>query len=131
MPAPALRTCWMTERLVYKICPRHDWDDAVKRGRFDGSVVDRRDGYIHLSDDSQVVETAARHFSGQADLVLVAFEESNLGQALRWEPSRGGALFPHYYGPLPTSAALWVEPLPLDRAGDHVFPAPSKRRPMR
>jgi len=121
----------MTERLVYKICPRQDWDDAVKRGRFDGSAVDRRDGFIHLSDDSQVVETAARHFSGQADLVLVAFEASQLGPALRWEPSRGGALFPHYYGALPVSAALWVEPLKLDRAGDHVFPARSKRRLMR
>lgn len=121
----------MNERLVYKICPRTDWDEAVTRGAYAGSPVDHRDGFIHLSDDSQVVETAARHFSGQADLVLVAFDAAQLGASLRWEPSRGGALFPHYYGPLPTTAALWVEPLTLDRAGDHVFPARAKRRLMR
>ncbi len=94
----------------------------MARGTFDGSAVDRRDGFIHLSDRSQVEETAAKHFNGQRDLVLVALDAALLGPALRDEPSRGGALFPHYYGALPVGAALWVEALPLDRAGDHVFP---------
>jgi uncharacterized protein (DUF952 family) len=113
----------MVARPVYKICSRAEWDAALYVGRFEGSAADRRDGFIHLSDRSQVVETAARHFSGQHGLVLVAFDAEALGPALRWEPSRQGALFPHHYGPLPAAAARWVEPLPLDRAGDHRFPA--------
>jgi len=117
----------MTGRLVFKICPRADWDEAVGSGHFRGSAVDRRDGFIHLSDESQVAETAARHFSGQTGLVLIAFDAETLGPALRWEPSRGGSLFPHFYGDLPAAAALWHEDLPLDRAGDHVFPPRMKR----
>ncbi len=121
----------MAARLVFKICPRAAWEAAVIRGTYDGSAVDRRDGFIHLSDRSQVEETAARHFSGQHDLVLVALDAAALGPALRYEPSRGGVLFPHYYGALPASAALWVEALPLDRAGDHVFPKRFHDQPTR
>lgn len=121
----------MAERLVYKICTRGEWEAAVRDGRYKGSAVDGRDGFIHLSTAQQVEETASRHFSGQHDLVLVALDEAALGEALRYEPSRGGALFPHYFGALPASAARWVEPLPLDRAGDHVFPTRFKRPTLR
>jgi uncharacterized protein (DUF952 family) len=106
---------------IYKICPAHAWKEAEASGAFGGSEVDRRDGFIHLSAAQQVRETARRHFAGQTDLVLVAFEAEDLGDGLKWESSRGGELFPHVYGVLPAAMARWVEPLPLGAAG-HVFP---------
>ena len=109
--------------VIYKICPAAEWDAAVRAGAFRGSPVDLRDGYIHFSTAEQVAETAARHFAGQDDLVLVAIDGDALGADLKWEPSRGGALFPHLYADLPVSAALWVKLLPLDDQGRHVFPA--------
>jgi uncharacterized protein (DUF952 family) len=108
--------------LVFKIVDRSSWDAAAASGAFGGSAVDARDGFIHFSSGAQVRETAARHFAGQADLLLVAIDASALGDALRWEPSRGGALFPHLYGRLPLSAVRWVQDLPLDANGQHVFP---------
>jgi uncharacterized protein (DUF952 family) len=107
--------------LIYKICPRPLWQEAERDGVFRGAPVDRADGYIHFSTAEQVRETAARHFAGQADLLLVAVEAAALGDALKWEPSRGGALFPHLYGALALDAVRWVEELPLGRDG-HVFP---------
>lgn len=89
---------------------------------FRGAAVDRQDGYIHFSSADQVAETAARHFAGIEDLVLIAVEAQALGSALKWEPSRGGALFPHLYGPLPHDAVRWVKPLRLGPDGRHVFP---------
>ncbi|MGA4554771.1 DUF952 domain-containing protein [Methylorubrum aminovorans] len=109
--------------LVYKICPRDLWRDAEALGRFTGAPVDHADGFIHFSTADQVVETAARHFAGQDDLLLVAVEGDDLGPALRFEPSRGGALFPHLYGDLPLSAVRSVTALPLGPEGRHVFPA--------
>jgi uncharacterized protein (DUF952 family) len=97
---------------VYKILSAQDWAEAVARGRFEGSADDRRDGFIHLSAEDQWAGTAAKWFAGQADLLLVAFEAETLGAALKWEPSRGGALFPHLYGPLPTALAVERKPLP-------------------
>jgi uncharacterized protein (DUF952 family) len=102
---------------VYKILSRRDWDAAQAAGRFEGSADDARDGFIHLSAADQVAETARRYFAGRADLTLVAFEAEALGPGLKWEPSRGGALFPHLYGPLPTAAALDARALPLDGDG--------------
>jgi uncharacterized protein (DUF952 family) len=101
--------------LVYKICPRSDWQRAEAAGSYRGSIDDQRDGFIHLSAGPQVEGTLTRHFSGQSDLVLVAFDEQSLA-GLRWEASRGGALFPHVYGVLPVAQALWVKDLPLDEA---------------
>ena len=89
---------------VYKILPRADWDAAVKAGRFEGSGVDARDGFIHFSTAAQAQETAAKHFAGRDDLVLVALAAEPLGDRLRWEPSRGGALFPHLYRRLTTES---------------------------
>ena len=108
-------------KTVYKICDAGLWRDAERAGVFDGAPVDLTDGYIHFSTAQQVAETAARHFAGMADLVLVAADAETLGAALRYEPSRGGAMFPHLYGTLPLSAVRWVKPLPLGADG-HTFP---------
>jgi uncharacterized protein (DUF952 family) len=85
---------------VYKIAARADWDAALRAGRFDGAAIDLRDGYIHLSTASQAQATARLHFAGQAGLVLLKIDAAKLAPALKWEPSRGGALFPHLFGPL-------------------------------
>jgi uncharacterized protein (DUF952 family) len=108
--------------VIYKILPASEWRTAQADGVFRGSAVDRKDGFIHFSTAEQAAETATRHFAGQRDLVLVSVDSAALGDRLKWEPSRGGALFPHLYGELPTTAALRVEPLPLDADGRHVFP---------
>jgi uncharacterized protein (DUF952 family) len=107
---------------IYKICREAEWDAAVRAGVYRGSAADLRDGFIHFSTAAQVAETAARHFAGQRDLLIVAVDADALGAALKWEPSRGGALFPHLYGALPVSAALWAKPLPLDGHGRHILP---------
>ena len=108
--------------LIYKIVPAPLWREAEAAGEFRGAAVDLADGYIHFSTGAQARETAAKHFRGQQDLLLVAVEGDDLGPALKWEPSRGGALFPHLYAPLPVSAARSVVPLPLGPGGSHAFP---------
>ena len=107
---------------IYKICPAELWREAERAGLFRGAPVDLEDGYIHFSTAAQVAETAAKHFAGQSDLLLVAVDDGSLGSALRYEPSRGGALFPHLYGPLPLTQVLWVKPLALSADGRHLFP---------
>lgn len=107
--------------LVYKIVPRTLWAEAEAAGLFTGAPVDQADGYIHFSTGAQARETAAKHFAGQDDLLLVAVDADALGSALVFEPSRGGALFPHLYGPLPLSAVRSVAPLPLGADGVHDF----------
>ena len=112
----------MSAKTIYKISPRALWQEAEKAGVFIGAPIDRTDGFIHFSTAEQVAETAARHFAGMADLLLVAVDTEALGATLCYEPSRGGALFPHLYGTMPLSAARWVKPLPLGADGKHVFP---------
>jgi uncharacterized protein (DUF952 family) len=107
--------------LIFKIVAAGEWRAAEIAGRFTGSAVDLRDGYIHFSTRAQAPQTARRHFAGQSDLLLVAVSVDALG-ALRWEPSRNDELFPHLYAELPMTAVRWVKPLPLDDAGAHVFP---------
>jgi len=107
---------------IYKICSASEWREAERAGVYRGSAVDRRDGFIHFSTAEQAAETAARHFAGQHDLVLVTVDTDALGDHLKWEPSRGGALFPHLYGELPVKAVLRVDALPLDDTGRHIFP---------
>ena len=109
-------------RIVYKICPATLWREAEAAGIFRGAAIDHADGYIHFSTAEQVRETADRHFAGARDLVLVAVDADALGPALKYEPSRGGALFPHLYAPLPLAAVLWTRPLPLGPDGRHEFP---------
>lgn len=106
--------------LIYKICPEPSWREAERLGRFTGAGIDRVDGFIHFSTAAQVAETARRHFSGQDDLLLVAVEAEALGEALRYEPSRGGDLFPHLYGDLALHAVRGVTAMPL---GDDGIPA--------
>ncbi len=106
--------------IIYKIVPADLWRESEATGLFEGSPVDTRDGFIHFSTAQQVRETAARHFAGAADLLLVAVDADAL--SLKWEPSRGGDLFPHLYGTLPMTAAVWVRPLPLEASGRHHFP---------
>ena len=103
--------------LIYKIVADAAWERAVKVGRFDGAAVDLADGYIHFSTASQAQETARRHFTGQTDLVLAAFDAAAFGAALKWEPSRDGALFPHLYASLDPALALQVRPLTLGADG--------------
>lgn len=108
--------------IIFKICPALLWREAEKAGSFEGAPVDIQDGYIHFSTENQVYETAERHFAGQDGLLLVAVEADSLGEALRYEPSRGGDLFPHLYAALPLSAVRWVKPVPLGQDGRHIFP---------
>ena len=108
--------------IIYKIVPATLWQDALNAGEFKGASIDLADGYIHLSTAGQARETAARHFAGQDALVLVAVDAEKLGDKLVFEPSRGGDLFPHLYGPLTLDAVLWKKPLPLDADGNHLFP---------
>lgn len=108
---------------IYKILPRAEWTAAQAAGRFEGSAVDRRDGYIHFSTAAQAGETARRYFAGQADLVVLEVEGDDLGQALRWEPSRGGDLFPHLYGSLDCGVVRAAHSAPLGPDGVPGMPA--------
>jgi uncharacterized protein (DUF952 family) len=107
---------------IYKIVPDNLWHKATETGFFEGAPVDLADGFIHFSTADQVRETARRHFAGQSGLLLVAIDGAALGDALRYEPSRGGDLFPHLYAGLPLSAVIWEKPLPLGADGSHQFP---------
>lgn len=107
--------------LVFKIFRRPEWDVLRRSGHTAGAPVDLADGYIHLSTSEQVTETAAKHFAGESDLVLVAVSTDRLGSALKWEASRGGALFPHLYRDLTLDDVVWDKSLPLGATG-HIFP---------
>jgi len=112
----------VTDSLIYHVCKADEWEAARRAGRYPGSSQDRADGFIHFSDASQVVASVAKHRAGQDNLVILEADAAALGPALRWEPSRGGALFPHLYGDLPPSAVKRFAVLPLGKDGSHVFP---------
>ena len=107
---------------VYKICSSAMLQEARERGRFEGSADDARDGFIHLSAGHQVAGTLAKYFAGQRDLLLLAIDPDSLGEALRWEKSRGGELFPHLYAPLDLHHVLSIEELTLQEDGTHRLP---------
>src|SRR5271163_3015042 len=107
--------------VVYKIVAADEWREAERAGVFAGAPVDRADGFIHFSTAEQAPETAAKWFAGRDDLTLAAVDAEALGEGLRWEPSRGGALFPHFYAALPMSAVVWSRRLRLGPDGRHVF----------
>ena len=109
--------------VIYHLARESGWRDAERAGRYEGTREDRADGFLHFSTGSQIAESAARHRKGETDIVLVAVEADSLGDALRWEPARGGELFPHLYGSLPLESVLWSRPLPLGDDGLHQFPA--------
>jgi uncharacterized protein (DUF952 family) len=122
------RGCYPAEMkspsFVYRLLSADAWERARAEGHFSGTEHDVRDGFIHFSTAEQVAETAARHYAGQPSLWLLWVNASELGPALRFEPSRGGALFPHLYGVLPLSAVARAEPLTLAEDGSHRFPTP-------
>ena len=106
---------------IYKLADRKAWAEARASGAYEGSAVDRADGYIHMSTAAQLAETARRHYAGRDRLVLAAIDPTALGEGLRWEASRGGDLFPHLYGPLPLSAALSERALSVAGDGTMTF----------
>jgi uncharacterized protein (DUF952 family) len=112
----------MPDRLIYHLARKADFERAQADGRYGGAREDAADGFMHFSTGAQVIESAARHRAGEPDLVLLAVDPQRLGSALRWEPARDGALFPHLYGALPLAAVAWARPLPLDADGRHRFP---------
>jgi len=109
-------------RRIYKISSASAWREAERQGVFRGSPDDIRDGYIHFSTAAQVVETARKHFFGQAGLFLVAVDADALDNALRWEPSRNDELFPHLYGDLDLGAVLGVQEIHARADGSHDIP---------
>jgi len=111
------------DRIVYKVMSAAEAQQMQRDGVFKGSPVDIADGYIHLSGAAQLAETLDRHFSGVAGLMLVAVDLTRLGDAVRWEPSRGGQLFPHIYGELPVHAVVAVAALERDADGAVKLPA--------
>lgn len=112
----------MSDPSLYKVVPERIWREAESTGLFRGYGIDLQDGFIHLSARDQVVQTVEKHFAGLDGLLLVTVDGEQLGSALRWEPSRGGALFPHAYAAIPMAAVQRVDPLPLRDDGQHVFP---------
>ena len=110
-------------QVIYKVCDASLWNEATKIGQFAGAEIDLADGFIHFSAGHQLLETVAKHFAGRENLVLISVPTEPLGEALKWEKSRGGDLFPHLYGQLPTDLATRVDPLSLGDDGKHVFPA--------
>lgn len=106
---------------IYKVCSRAEWQAAQQLGSYNGSVDDRRDGFIHFSTADQLATTLAKHFAGQGDLFLITVEASILGNELKWEQSRGGELFPHLYGRLSVSDTKQIQDLPLGSDG-HIIP---------
>ena len=112
--------------IIYKICRQDEWRAAEAAGAYRGASVDQQDGFIHFSTAAQLAETTAKHFAGVADLMLVAVDTAALNGAhdgaLKWEPSRGGALFPHLYADLPLTAVRWAQPLPDEVGGRRSLP---------
>ena len=106
---------------IYKIFRADEYAAFQAAGSTDGAPIDLADGYIHFSTGAQAAETAAKYFAGVDGLMLLALEADSLGPALKWEPSRGGALFPHLYRPLDANDVLWAKPLPA-RGDGHDFP---------
>lgn len=109
-------------RTIYKICPASAWREAERAGAYRGSLDDLRDGFIHFSTAEQVPGTLAKHFAGQSGLFLIAVEADALGEALKWEPSRGGDLFPHLYGDLDPASAGTITTLEVGADGRHRLP---------
>ena len=114
----------MAGGLIYHLARKADFDRARALGRYGGAAEDDADGFMHFSTAAQVVESAARHRAGEPDLILIAVDPERLGAALRWEPARGGALFPHLYGALDLALVAWTHPLALGSDGRHCFPDP-------
>jgi len=108
--------------MIYHVCEKTEWDAALAGGRYAGSSQDQADGFIHFSGPDQVEASVAKHRAGQDGLVLIACDEAKMAPGLKWEVSRGGALFPHHYGDLPLASVVSVHALPPGPDGTHLFP---------
>ena len=108
--------------VIYHLARASEWQAATASGVYRGPEQDRADGFLHFSTGAQIVESARRHRAGETDLLLLRVDAAALGSDLRWEPSRGGALFPHLHGALPVGAVDAVHELPVGDDGLHVFP---------
>ena len=108
--------------LIFKICPKPEWVLAEREDIYAGSAKDREDHFIHFSTAEQVMDTLKRHFADAGELVLVAVDPATLGEALKYEPARGGALFPHLYAALPVTSVKWVKPIRLGADGAFLLP---------
>jgi len=108
--------------LIYKVVSAQEWSVAKEQGEFLGAAIDLTDGYIHFSTAEQLRETVEKHFAGQTDLLLVGVDVNRLGEELKWEPSRGGALFPHLYAPLSIESVVTTNEMPLGEDGQHAIP---------
>lgn len=108
--------------IIFKIEDKDIWQAAKEAGTYQGSQHDNRDGFIHFSTKEQLATTLTKHYAGKTNLVLIAVNQDSLGPALKWEPSRGGALFPHLYAPLSTNHVLWEKPLEQTEIGGHILP---------
>lgn len=113
----------MNDKVIYHMCKAGEWATAKTTGSYPGSSQDQADGFIHFSTRAQVWTSAAKHRCGQDGILLLTVAVDRLGTALKWEASRGGALFPHLYADLPVSAVTDVTPLLLGDDGIHIFPA--------
>ena len=111
---------------IFHICYASEWDNAIQRRPYLGSTQDKKDGFIHFSTKDQLFESANLHYAGKSGLVLLTVDSKSLGNALKWKKSRKGKLFPHLYGPLPVTAVLMVDHIPLKRNGSHSFPSKLK-----
>ena len=120
-PLDAAQAARHTAGMIYKILRSEEWAALQANGETPGAPIDVADGYVHFSTADQVRETAAKHFADAEGLKLLAFDDANMTGDLRWEPSRGGALFPHLYGPLRLTDMIWVKDLPMVD-GTHAFP---------
>ena len=112
----------MYGKSIYRLCEKKDWDDALALGVYRGTELDVQDGYIHLSTAEQLIETAKIYFFGAKHLLLLHINPNNLGDELRWEKSRNGQIFPHFYGRLNTEFIHTITELELDDEGVHIFP---------
>lgn len=108
--------------IVFKVCTDNEWRQLQENGRFFGSPDDLRDGFVHLSGRDQVARTLSKFFAGRTDLVLLAVNQERLGEALKWEASASGAVYPHLYAPLPLDAVVTAAPLTLGPDGRHILP---------
>ena len=108
--------------LIFKVVSAQEWSVAKEQGEFLGAAIDLTDGYIHFSTAEQLRETVEKHFAGQTDLLLVGVEVDRLGDELKWEPSRGGALFPHLYAPLSIDSVVMTQDMPVGEDGKHIIP---------
>jgi len=119
---PSDKLASMKTKYIYHMCRFDEWQMALSVGVYPGSSQDIADGFMHFSNAEQIKDSAAKHRAGQNNLVLLTVDTDVLGNGLKWEPSRGGALFPHLYGPLLVDQVMRTDALNLNEAGAHVFP---------